>query len=415
MEAKLIACNTRTHASVGLLQPQDKQKHARKIFWFQRFEYRYQKMQLTEQQEKELEKLMKTKEFYYVDYHSAVEHIRYRLYSLFYQKAQPHVFSLCVECNERFEEEVFRQKEGRCPSCGGRMTITSGRSVGANKGEGNSRSEKFQRALRPLINLLNDVMKKSFVPFKEYSPDEDRLIQEYKREAEERKRASSGYIEEVVNVQETLNPCPSALDNTSGTVRNGDIPWLLPSTFFNQDGTKRSRKDDACGKGIAFSPASKRPRFTECAKQGEDNTVVTGWTDDDIDIIKDLQSFDRRMQEVLVKTEGPEEEDTTDTVSIRTGSVSTCDDQEVFSDLDGMSNITSPQEDQQKQPQDQMTTMLSQRALCGFDIDVLTQHVVTVGGELHPLNTLTSYDVSRMSDAEYEAYANTVAMIAGIS
>jgi len=248
------------------------------------------------------------------------------------------------------------------------------------------------------------------------------LIEESKKQNASKDRANAGYVDEVVLVQEDLQACPGALAK-SGRVRNGAIPWLVPSSFFNDDGTPRVRSKRArpnAQKSVALAPAAKKPRVAE-SKEDDEKKEPETLTDEDIEVIRATADFDKELEEALVSTDVSEDEaaqafDMADTDSIRSGSTCSVEVTEMYnSDSDGFSNMPSPQEDQPKQLQDQRAVLLSQRACSGFDEEVLAHDVVTVDGECRPLSAITLGDLYRMSDAEYDFFAHAVAKVAGVS
>jgi len=418
--AGILSIRTRLPVALLMALPPQRRKIQKKKF--ERFSYKNQQMQLSEEQESERKRQSSAIDFYYVDYHEAVEIIRFRLYSLLRERSTPVVFSRCSKCSKEFGDKEYTKlfnwakKCALCPVC--REKIVP---CGSSKKEddGNTQQERFLKALQPLISILNIVMKKTFEPFKEYSPEEERRKQEYKRVKEEEKRASAGYVEEVVTIEENLKqPCPGVLSK-SERFHNGVIPWLIPSSFFNEDGTPTtmgSKRERNTGRVIGRTvddletspPASKRSHTTDDDDETGMVKSLDSLSEKEIEIIRAQQDFDSKLEYALAKVDELQDDGemdvVPDTASIRSGSACSTDEQEICSDMDSSSNITSPQ---QEPAQDQ-------KVLRGFDSDILAPYVVTVAGELHHLSTLAKCDLEQMSDSEYDAYARMVAMIAGV-
>jgi len=426
-DAGLITKDERPPVTISTPIPPD-QLRRRRPRRYERYVYTNQHKELSVEEERERKKQANVRAFYYVDYHEAVEVIRFRLYRLLKDESGPVAFAKCTKCAKEYSEDAYWKcyndsaESAYCPACEGVVSpCGSGRaSVSATEDGSNTRSSRFEKALQPLINLLGVVMKKSFVPFKDYSDHEQALIEESRKQNASKDRTNAGYVDEVVNIQEALEECPGALAK-SVRVRNGAIPWLIPSSFFNEDGTpcvRTKRPRTGTAKSAALSPAAKKPRAAaESTEDDDQQKSEIPLSDEDVEVIRATLNFDKRLEEALAHADVSSEDeampayDMTDTASIRSGSTCSVEVTEMYnSDSDGLSNLPSPQ-----QEQDQKNAGLSQRVCSGFDVEVLAPHVVTVDGECRPLNALTIGDLSRMSDAEYDAYAHVVAMIAGIS
>jgi len=418
-DSALITSEDRLHMSVVYPQVKEPVRQHAKNGGFVRFNYENQQKQRTEEQASEERKQHKQMPFYYVDYHRAVECIRYRLYKLLSDDTKP-VFNVyrCDRCNKQYTEVEYMANcnssyRSVCPEfgCGGTITDYSGNTARSKVTEENNRRRaRFREALQPIIDLVNVVMKKSYVPFEQYSPEEEKIIQEHNRE-EEKKHANSGFADDVVNIEENLNPCPGALVK-SERVRNRVIPWLAHHGFFSNpssEGVDFIVEEDP----DEYAPSAKRARVSEDADADEDETVIplSQLTEEETAILRETQAFDRYLQQRIEAKDSPEDnEDVPDTVSIRSGSTFSADDQEVNSDVEMPPAVTDPLQEQQK-----LSHELTVKVCRDFDEDVLTSHVVYVRGEPVSLETVTLYDVKRMNDAEYDAFGHEVAIIAGIS
>jgi len=372
---------------------------------YQRFNYERQQAQETEEEYKQKQRQKKAKNFFYVDYHKAVEFIRARLWIILHDDEQVGVVYKCRSCGHEYDEEeyqtimAFNNYRPLCKLCSG--------TIGKIVPKTCLMRSKFLDALRPIINLVNEVLKKTYEPFVQYSPEELRLIEDHKRE-EEKKNPNSSYTDDVVEIQEDLNPCPGARAK-SERVHNCAIPWFVHKGFFSTNSAEEEEENYAAeDDSDAKSPDAKRPRISDDAK-----TVVSlsELTQED----KVIMFFDRDLLEHL-ELRSPEEMDllVPDTVSIRSGSTFSADDQDNLSDMEmPASALSSPlQQQQQKLNAEHMVTM---KVCRGFDDDVIASRAVSVAGELRPLDSLTQSDLNRMTDDEYVAYANEIALVSGIS
>jgi len=419
----ILVFEKRLDKYVELLQPKTNRHKQVVKGGFVVFQYGNQRMQLSEEQVRQIERQEKQKPFYYVNYHQAVELIRYRLFKLLNDSDEKSasVVYRCTACGKQYSEEqvlynMDESYESIClqDGCGGKVK----RVVCGSKTAEEERRKNFLKALQPVINLVNEVMKKTYDSFEQYSPDEERLMHEFEKEVA-KKHAVPGAVDDLVDIEESIDrPCPGALDK-SVRVRSRAIPWLVHHGFFSHPTEEEETYDvdedvdsstpAAATAAAAAAPAAKRSRVSENSKE---ETSLSEMTEEDKEIIRKAQSFDRYLQQRL-ETKQPQMDldEVPDTVSIRSGS--TCsDEQEPESDAEISSAFTSPQPDQQKPSQGQMAT----RKVCqGFDEDILASHGVYVRGELLPLDAITLCDIKRMNDDEYTAFAHEFALVAGIS
>lgn len=442
---------------------------------FTRFHYDLQRKQHTEEQDFEERKERKVETFYYVDYTKAIGRIRYRLFKLLSDGTEAYSSTLsaaqkaCAErhfaernkgtpdyyacsrgdaCPQHYTpEEAMRYMNMAtamlvCPACGSKLVRIKGtasanaKSKEAKENEEAAARARYREALQPLIDVLAVVMRNTYSSFKKYSPEEEKLQNELKRKEEEEKRRSAGYVDDVVIVEESLGPPPGVLDESS-RARNGAIPWLVRSTFFDDDydgsstGAPTAVHRDAWSAAAtaAAEPAAKRARSEEAvttavttaaAANAATGAVNSNKEDDeeDAEARMAMAAFDRQLQELLDATSVPESEaedgddDDDDTVlESDAGSAHSTTSSTASGDASAAPSPVLPAVPQSS-PSPPLD--LAQRVCRGFDADVLGARVVTVRGVPCALRALTLGDLRAMSDAEYSQYAHTIAEIAGV-
>jgi len=395
----LITYEERLHKSVELAAPKEKRKETKR--GYTQFDYTNQQMQQTQIEAEQKAKERKNKKFYYVDYHRAIELIRYRMWMLLRDNEPVRAVYQCEHCQQQYSQEEYdscmdiNSFQHLC-TCGGH--IFSLNQNGNLVSKENLRRARFREALKPITNLLNEVMKKSYPPFDQYSPEEEKIIKQHNISVATAKGGSYGSTDGEVKVEEDLNSCPGALAK-SVRVRNRAIPWLVHHGFFMDP--------------EALPPPAKRANVSG---DGKDNGALDSnqLSDDDKKVIRQIQSFDKYLQQRLEFRSPEDGDDVPDTVSIRSGSSLSADEQEVYSDMD-VPSASSHEQQQQQQQTSLQEQMASVRVCRGFEEDFISSQFVFVGGEMRSLETLTVCDINRMNDDEYVAYANKVAILAGIS
>ena len=457
--------------SAGLLET-----HVRQPYWvaaskyqaragpryrgFTPFHYDLQRKQQTEEQDFEERKERKAETFYYVNYTKAVERIRYRVFKLLSDGTEADSSTLstaqkaCVRqhladlnrgapelyacsrgaaCPRRYTfDEAARYMNAAtammaCPACGSRLVRVKDTAPASAPSKDAARA-RYREALRPLSDLLNVVTRSTYAAFKEYSPEEEKLLNEHKRKEEEEKRRSAGYVDDIVVVEESLAPPAGALDE-SIHARNGAIPWLARSTFFDDDfgvAAAAGSSSASAALGSAFSssslsetsststststsalePAAKRARNEASAVEEGEN----GEEEEDAEARAAMAAFDRQLQELLEATAVPESEVEEDEDEY---------DDDVVPESDGASVHSGSSSsgfsgDGSAASSPLMTAAAAQRACRGFAADVLGARVVAVQGVPCALRALTLADLLAMSDAEYRQYGRTIAEIAGV-
>lgn len=436
---------------------------------FTRFHYDLQRKQHTEEQDFEERKERKVETFYYVDYTKAVGRIRYRLFKLLSDGTEAYSSTLSAaqkECAERHfaernrgtpdyyacsrgaacpqhytPEEAMRYMNMAtamlvCPACGSKLVRVKGtasanaKSKEAKENEEAAARARHREALQPLIDVLGVVMRNTYSAFKKYSPEEEKLQNELRRKEEEEKRRSAGYVDDVVIVEESLAPPPGVLDESS-RARNGAIPWLVRSAFFDDDdddsgcvnadaaAAAAAQKDtwNAASATAAAPPAAKRARSEE-GEGEEEKEKAAAEDEEDVEARMAMAAFDRQLQELLDATSVPESEAEDDDDTVLESDAGSAHSSTSSSSSEGGSDASAVSSPVLAAVSSSSSfagaAAASQRVCRGFDADVLGARVVAVRGVPCALSALTLGDLRAMSDAEYSQYAHTIAEIAGV-
>jgi len=409
---RILSEEKRLHYSVHVNEynrlnaPKDRQMQKPKRRGFTRFVYTYQQQQKTQEMVREEKIESMEKSFYYVDYHAAVEVIRFRLWRLLRTDEVLRTVYKCEneKCGKEYSAEEFDMMMSddlihhpcaEC-KCDVKEISPNGTEVAAER----RRRDSFRRALDPVIKLLNKVMKNTYIPFDRFSKEETILREEMRKKKE--KDSNPGSIEDLVDIEEDLSACPGALD-MSARDRSRVIPWLVHHGFFSSLNSDTTSGEDA----DLLSPDVKRRRISEDQKAVvlQNEEVV-----EDKDVTKKIRKFDRYILQQLAIGSGDEMDDVPDTVSIRSGSTCSGDEQEAYSEVE-----VSPGLNASPQQQDQQYHAESVKVCRDFEESLLANQVVYVRGVLRPVETVTMSDMHNMSDDEYTAFANIIAHIAGVS
>jgi len=405
VQQRILSSERRVHFSVYTKEyiraNAPKENNRKKRNGFVPFDFRYQRQQKS--QEMVREEIIQSKErlFYYVDYHSAVEVIRFRLWKLLRTDEVLQTVYKCDNCGKEYCSNDFDQMmdddclHHTCTECmaGDVKEISpEGKEVARDKFQRN----QFRRVLDPIIKLINVVMKKTFIPFDKFSSEENKLREEM-RKMKEKDSNPSVDPSNVVDIEEDFSGCPGAMDKSLRD-HNRVIPWFVHHGFFSP---LSDEEVDCCS-----PPNPKHPRISEDAIPPSQEFV------EDKEVTKKIRRFDRDLQRMLARTS--EDDLVCDTASIRSESVCSGDDQDAISEMEDMPQepiSVPPKQKEQKVIQEQTDFL---KVCLGFDEDLLGDQVVCVGGVLRPIVDVSVSDMNGMNDEEYMAFANIVARIAGV-